>query len=126
MAESDIFANVIGVSNTGLCQLLLEIVLHRDNSFHRGQTTLADNASAGLSILGYGLVNAVILYKIHAAQSDGLANNLEQVLHRFISFTFFARKTSGFGVFYISLSTDLHEDQTAAGGDAAARDRWGE
>ena len=31
-----------------------------------------------------------------------------------------------FGVFYISLSTDLHEDQTAAGGDAAARDRWGE
>jgi hypothetical protein len=50
MAESDIFANVIGVSNTGLCQLLLEIVLHRDNSFHRGQTTLADNASAGLSI----------------------------------------------------------------------------
>ena len=76
--------------------------------------------------MGYGLVNAVILYKIHAAQSDGLANNLEQVLHRFISFTFFARKTSGFGVFYISLSTDLHEDQTAADGDAAARDRWGE
>ena len=31
-----------------------------------------------------------------------------------------------YGVFFISLSTDLHPDQTTKLGDAAARDRWGE
>lgn len=66
--------------------------------------------------MGYGSVYAVILYKIHAAQSDGLANGLHQVLHGFISFTFYARRDAGVACFLLAcqpISARIRPQHTA-------------
>ena len=59
--------------------------------------------------MGFGLSGTEVICNVHAAQSDGLASSLQQLLHQYISFTCIAAVhwAQPFGVFYISLSIDL-------------------